>query len=81
MNAKIGAGVFWGAAYPNFQNPASPVASPVWPGFRPENAIFDRRDRLDATRLGDCNFHLGISIRSTQYAEHRDEEDADALCA
>jgi hypothetical protein len=43
-----------------------------------EDAVFDLRDRLDATRLRDCHFHLGISIRSAQYAERCDEEDGDS---
>jgi hypothetical protein len=40
-----------------------------------EDAVFDLRDRLDATRLRDGHFQLGVTIRSGQYTERCDEED------
>src|SRR5947207_1945518 len=40
-----------------------------------EDAVFNLRDRLDAARLRNRHFHLGIRSRSAQYAERCDEED------
>jgi hypothetical protein len=40
-----------------------------------EDAVFDLRDGLDATGLGEGHFHLGIGIRSAQDTERCREED------
>ena len=43
-----------------------------------EDAVFDLGDGLDAARLGDGQFHLGMGNRSAQYTERCDEEDGDS---